>query len=150
RLHRARGVEADHPLTHAPNPARGGLTPPARRVENHSETAATGERTMPSILVICPDRQRLAFLQQVVRQFNPRDSGKVVGAASVGAAQRRTPGLVNAVLLSLVGGGQPTRELPELQRSFPATPVLVELDCDDPEQAFAVLRLGAYSVVVSK
>jgi hypothetical protein len=105
---------------------------------------------MPSILVICPDRQRLTFLQQVVRQFNPRDSGKVVGAASVGAAQKKAPGLVNAVLLSLVGGDQPTRDLPELQQSFPTAPVLVELDCDDPEQAFAMLRLGAYSVVVSK
>jgi hypothetical protein len=106
---------------------------------------------MPRGIVICPDARRRDFLVRLCRQFTPPGFGDVLPYASAAeaVASRGVPGPVQYILLSLVGSGVPGQDLPALRSAFPKAPVVGELATDDPEQAFKLLRLGAFNVVTA-
>jgi hypothetical protein len=104
---------------------------------------------MPNGVVICRDARRLAALTRGLERGNRQDGGAVHGFPSaqeaVLACQGRLHGW-DVLVLSLVGGVDPARELPLLLQAFPGVPVVIDLHYDSPLKAFDLLRRGAYNV----
>ena len=103
--------------------------------------------------VVCADEDRRNFLAQVVRHHAP------AGAIAATVEFRTVNDALNTVntvkgreslsfvVLSMVGGGVAESDVQVLTQEFRQSRIIVELDDDDVERAFEMLRLGAFNVV---
>ncbi len=105
---------------------------------------------MPSIHVVCRNGKHRNFLVKGLSDLNALAGVPVLPCGTPAQAadllSTRTGG-VDAIVYSLLGGGDPDRDLPLLLQAGNNAPVIVELDGDDPKDAYAMLRLRAYNVV---
>jgi len=104
---------------------------------------------MRTVVVTCADVTRRDFLAEVVQQHAPPNALVVVKAPTAKDAAGRALAResVSFIVLSLVGGGVPESDMKLLKQDFPKARIIVELNDDDVESAFEMLRLRAFNVV---
>jgi hypothetical protein len=104
-------------------------------------------RRMRTVIIICRDDTRREFLAEVT-QYAPKSNLDLIECATVtDVSGSSIPKDVPFIIVSLVGGGDGGPEISILRQRFPKARIIVELDDDDVERAFEMLRFGAFNVV---
>jgi hypothetical protein len=102
---------------------------------------------MPTGMIVCADQGRCEYMKDV-EKYDPIRTGRWDHAGSIDEAidllvKSRT--LHRFILLSMVGEQFSVDDLQRL-KAVTRTPVIVELDGDDPQEAFRMLGHGAIHV----